>query len=182
MKHLSKYLNKHLNKHLYKKKTKIRLCKEFTNEIKTDEKYISDELFWKCFKSQSPSLLAKDLFKAKNDKLVTNINDAFIELRNATIMGAIPEKENTNKIVDTVEKILDLNKQQKSKGLLLDFYHSKHKILSYKQMLQILPITLAQVKAGNTSETLIDEIRQIIYSLYREKEVIKQNGYNNYEF
>ena len=35
-------------------------------------------------------------------------------------------------------------------------------------MLQRLPIALAQVKAGNTSENLLDEIRQIIYSLYRE--------------
>ena len=37
-------------------------------------------------------------------------------------------------------------------------------------MFQILPIALAQVKAGNTSENLLDEIRPIIYSLYRAKE------------
>ena len=36
-------------------------------------------------------------------------------------------------------------------------------------MLQRLPIALAQVKAGNTSENLLHEMRQIIYSLYREK-------------
>ena len=45
-------------------------------------------------------------------------------------------------------------------------------------MLQRLPITLAQVKTGNTSENLLNEIRQIIYSLYREKEVTKK-VYNN---
>ena len=45
-------------------------------------------------------------------------------------------------------------------------------------MLQRLPIALAQVKAGNTSENLLNEIRQIIYSLYRGKEVTK-NVYNN---
>ena len=55
------------------------------------------------------------------------------------------------------------------------------KILTPKQMLQRLPIALAQVKAGNTSENLLNEIRQIIYSLYRAK-VIKQNGYYIYEF
>ena len=58
-------------------------------------------------------------------------------------------------------------------------------------MLQRLPIVLAQLKAGNTSENLQNEIRKIIYSLYRAKEitkkvhnnkmnsikVIKQNGY-----
>ena len=40
------------------------------------------------------------------------------------------------------------------------------KILTSKQMLQRLPIALAQVKAGNNSENLLNEIRQIIYSLY----------------
>ena len=64
-------------------------------------------------------------------------------------------------------------------------------------MLQRLPIALAQVKAGDISENLLNEIRQIIYSLYREKEVtkkvsiqrynefnevIKQNGYYVYKF
>ena len=44
-------------------------------------------------------------------------------------------------------------------------------ILTPKQMFQILPIALAQVKAGNTSENLLDEIRSIIYSLYRAKEI-----------
>ena len=41
-------------------------------------------------------------------------------------------------------------------------------------MLQRLPIALAQVKAGNTSENLLNEIRQIIYSLYPEKEITKK--------
>ena len=36
-------------------------------------------------------------------------------------------------------------------------------------MLQRLPIALTQVKAGNTSENLLNEIKQIMYSLYREK-------------
>ena len=45
-------------------------------------------------------------------------------------------------------------------------------------MLQRLPISLAHVKAGNTSENLLNELRQIIYSLYREKEVTKK-VYNN---
>ena len=41
-------------------------------------------------------------------------------------------------------------------------------------MLQRLPTALAQVKAGNTSEKLLNEIRQIIYSLYRAKEITKK--------
>ena len=41
-------------------------------------------------------------------------------------------------------------------------------------MLQILPIALAQVKAGNTSENLLNEIRQILYSLYWAKAITKR--------
>ena len=46
------------------------------------------------------------------------------------------------------------------------FDRTQLKILSPKQMLQRLPIALAQVKASNTFEKLLNEIRQIIYSLY----------------
>ena len=56
--------------------------------------------------------------------------------------------------------------------------HSNLKILTPKQMLQRFPIALAQVKAGNTSENLLNEIRQIIYSLYQAKEITKK-VYNN---
>ena len=52
------------------------------------------------------------------------------------------------------------------------------KILSPKQMLQRLPIALAQVKAGNNSESLLNEIRQIVHSLYQSKQITKK-VYNN---
>ena len=52
------------------------------------------------------------------------------------------------------------------------------KILMFKQMLKGLPIELAQVKACITSENLLNEMRQIIDSLYRSKE-IANNVYNN---
>ena len=55
------------------------------------------------------------------------------------------------------------------------------KIPTPKQMLQRLPIALAQVKAGNNSESLVNEIRlyiQIVYSLYQSKQITK-NVYNN---
>ena len=48
------------------------------------------------------------------------------------------------------------------------------KILTPKQMIQTLPITLAQVKAGNTSQNLLNQIRQIIYFLYWAKELLKK--------
>ena len=55
--------------------------------------------------------------------------------------------------------------EQEGKGL---------KILTPNQMLRRLPIALAQVKAGNNSDSLLNEIRQIVYSLYRSKEITKK--------
>ena len=56
------------------------------------------------------------------------------------------------------------NSETKGKGF---------KILTPKQILQRLPIALAQVKAGNNSESLLNEIRQIVYSLYQSKQITK---------
>ena len=47
-------------------------------------------------------------------------------------------------------------------------------IITPKQMLQRSPIALPTVKAGSTSENFLNEIRQIIYSLYRAKEITKE--------
>ena len=52
------------------------------------------------------------------------------------------------------------------------------KILTPKQMLERLPIALAQVKAGNNSESLLNQIRQTVYSLYQSKQITKK-VYNN---
>ena len=52
------------------------------------------------------------------------------------------------------------------------------KMLTPKQMLQRLPIGLAQAKASNNSEILLNEIRQIVYSLYQSKQITKK-AYNN---
>ena len=48
------------------------------------------------------------------------------------------------------------------------------KILTPNQMLSRLPIFLAQLKAGNNSQKLKNEIRQLLYSLYRSKKLTKQ--------
>ena len=74
-------------------------------------------------------------------------------------------------IEDYGSMILDAKRivKQEGKGL---------KILTPNQMLKRLPIALAQIKAGNNSESLLNEIRQIVYSLYRSKEITKK-VYNN---
>ena len=68
-------------------------------------------------------------------------------------------------MVEIVNLILDFNLlNQEEKGL---------KILTQSQMLSRLPISLSQLKAGNNSEKLKNEIRQILYSLYRSKMLAK---------
>ena len=67
-----------------------------------------------------------------------------------------------------VEEILNFNnKIQKQLGQALQ-------ILTPNRMISRLPITLAELKAGNNSEKLKNEIRQILYSLYRSKKLKKQ--------
>ena len=74
------------------------------------------------------------------------------------------------KRLDAVKKILDFNNQKQIvQGL---------KILTPDQMLSRLPITWAQLKAGNNSEQLKNEIRQLLHSLYRSKSLTK-TIYNN---
>ena len=74
----------------------------------------------------------------------------------------------------------------KARNSVIDFFHdyssvvseaklkatkeTGRKILTPKQMLQRLPIATAQVKAGNNSEDILNEIRQIVYFLYQSKE------------
>ena len=86
------------------------------------------------------------------------------------IRNASKDDENKNeemyKIADIVELILNFNKQnQQGQGL---------KILIPNQMLSRSPISLAQLKARNNSGKLKNEIRQLLYSLYRSKKLTKQ--------
>ena len=86
------------------------------------------------------------------------------------VVEEMSEKERKNKkpgkILKIVEDILKFNEQQQSGQAL--------KILTPSQMLCRLPISLAQLEAGNNSEKLKNEIRQLLYSLYRSKNVTKQ--------
>ena len=82
--------------------------------------------------------------------------------------------EKPDKIVKVVEEILKFNEQNhQGKGL---------KMLAPNQILNRLPISLVQFKAVNNSEKLKNEIRQLLYSLYRSKNMTKQvyNSLVNY--
>ena len=138
---------------------------------------------------------SKELFNAiKNSKIkfseVKNKQNDFLNKLNNIKIGkkATEQKEvinNDEKMYnsreevtkffrDYIEMLLNWNddaKQNETKGTGL-------KILTPKPMLQRLPIALAQVKAGNNSEGLLNEIRQIVYSLYQSKQITKK-VYNN---
>ena len=119
-----------------------------------------------------PMYLVKTIDKTKNNELVSLINSGLKDLKEEIEKMSEKEKEieKPDKIVEIVEMIFKFNKQnQQGQGL---------KILTPNQMLSRLPITLAQLKAGNNSEKLKNEIRQLLYSLYRSKNMTKQ-VYNN---
>ena len=114
--------------------------------------------------------------KEKNSQLVKIFNSGLEDLEKE-LKGISKEEieiERPYNIVKVVKKILKINKiNQEGKGL---------KILTPDQMLSKLPITLDQLKAGNNSKKFKNEIKQLLYSLYRSKKMTKQvhNNLINY--
>ena len=80
-------------------------------------------------------------------------------------------RNNAVKFYDDYSWMVSEAKHKATKGTGL-------KILTPKQMLQRLQIALAQLKPGNNSENLLNEIRQIVYSLYQSKKITNKL-YNN---
>ena len=118
--------------------------------------------------------------------LVEKIND-FIKKTKPKSDKKRQEKEDVEKnlynFYEGREMVLNVFKSKifftKTKGSgVLNTNHSKLKILTPKQILKRLPVALAQVKAGNNSENVLNEIRQIVYSLYQSREITKK-VYNN---
>ena len=141
--------------------------------INKEDGHVNQEIFQKYFKIQKPSLMYKVLRtindKEKNSNFVAMFNSALKHFEEDTKNMSKEEKEieQPDEIVRVVKMILDFNelKQQKGQGL---------KILTPKQMLNRLPIALAQLQAGNNSNKLKNEIRQLLYSLYCSKNMTEQ--------
>ena len=130
------------------------------------------ELFKKHVNFVVPNALVKKLYETKNknkkDKLVNIIKNGLSDLKDEIKEMSEDEikTEKPGKILEIVEEIIEFNEQNQS-GIGL-------KILTPNQMFSRLPITLAQLKAGNNSEKLKNEIRQLLYSLYRSKKLTKK--------
>ena len=106
--------------------------------------------------------------KKKNSELVDIFNSGLKYLKEKIKNMSKEERkiENPELIVKNVEMILKFNKQnQEGKDL---------KILTPNQMLSRLPITVAQLKAGNNYEKLKNEMKKLLYSLYCSKNMTKQ--------
>ena len=148
-------------------------------------------MFKKHFNFVVPSALIKQLYEIKNRKknneLVNVIKSGLSDLKDEIkkMFEDGKEIEKPDKILKIVEEILDFNNKQNQIGKGL-------KMLTPSQMLSRLPISLAQLKAGNNSEKLKNEIRQLLYSLYRSKKLTKEiyksltlfkkDGNNFYEY
>ena len=76
------------------------------------------------------------------------------------------KNEKSDTIVNIVEKILKFDEQNQQGQDI--------KILTPNQMFNTLPIALAQLKAGNNSNKLKNEVRQLLYSLYFSKNITEQ--------
>ena len=101
----------------------------------------------------------------KNSQLVEEIKNRWSNLKDKIEEMSKEEikKEKPNEVSGIINKILNLNdevQEQRGSGL---------NILTPDQMLSRLPITLAQLNAGNNSEKLKNEIKQFLYYLYRSK-------------
>ena len=142
--------------------------------IENESKGINYDLFKDYFDLVVPSALAKRLFetkdKKKNSVFVEKIKNRWSNVKDETEKMFEDENktEQPDKILKIVKGIIDFNKRiRKQQGLGL-------KILAPNQLLSRLTIILAQLKAVNNSEKLKNEIRQILYSLYRSKKLTKQ--------
>ena len=127
-------------------------------------------MFKDYFDFSVPSALVKKLcetkHKNKNNKLVKEIKNRWGDLKDKIKEMSENEREieQLDKILKSVEEILEFNRQQQGQGLKMQIPN---------QMLSRLPIYLAQLKVGNNSEKLKTKIRQILYSLYRSKKLTK---------
>ena len=130
-------------------------------------------MFKDYFNLVAPTVLTKKWYetkdKNKNNELVELIKVRWSNLKDVIEKMSEDEIkiEKPDKILEIVKEILDFNKRiQRQQG-------SRLKILTPDQMLSGLSISLAQLKVGNNSEKLKNEIRQIWYCLYRSKKTYK---------
>ena len=152
---------------------RIKLKKGRLDETERKEQNINNESFKEYFTDyQSPSNMYKKLSETENAEINQTKVD-FIKKILSKLQKTVDYVPNDNtfkieeneKIINIVKRILVFNdKIQSGQGI---------KILAPNQMLSRLPISFAQLKAGDNSERVRNDIRQLLYSLYRSKKLTK---------
>ena len=176
-----------------------KLVDERTEKITDlDKRVNSNNLMYRC-KGNTADLNFNDFDNASD--IINKIRDGKIDLANVknnqekfkSLLSRT--KKGSKKSIQQKNTLYNIGMLYKARNGAIKFYddyslmtsEAKYKvmqdetmgkglrILTPKQMLQRLAIALAEVKAGNNSENLLNEIRQIIYSLYRSKEITKKS-------
>ena len=164
-----------------------------------DKKVNSNDLIYR-YKGNTPDLCFDEFDNVL--ALIDKIRDGKISLTDVknnqekfkSSLGEIKKRNDKRKLKEQKNALYNIETLYKARNEAIKFYDTyslimseakikatkgeRRKILTPKQMLQRLPVALAQVKAGNNSESLLNEIRQIIYSLYQSKQITKK-VYNN---
>ena len=139
---------------------------------KIDNKYDAEKEYVEKIKNDKELL---DTEKIRRGGKRQRLKSIFNNIENSVFGILLPSEEKGDEDQPEIIDMPDLENEesvaqrQKGQGL---------KVLTPKQMIIRLPILLAQLKAGNNSEKLKNGIRQIVYSLYRSKNLSK-TIYNN---
>ena len=147
---------------------RVKLRRQKLDIIKKKKESINNGLFSHCLDYLNPVITferLRETIDEKNKDLVESVNKKLTKMKN--IVKNVPKDilsrvEDNEKIINIVERNLELIAKKILRRL---------KILTLKQMLNRLPISLAQLNAGNNSEKLKNEIIQLLYSLYRSKKL-----------
>ena len=115
----------------------------------------------------------------KADQEKSDLVDSFFDFNSKTKPKSQKDKKRKKNVFDSIKNLykgreLVINAFKSGLFSLKSTTGKGLKILTPKQLLQRLPIAFAQVKAGNNSERLLNEIRQIVSSLYQSKEISKK--------
>ena len=146
---------------------------DFLKQVKEEQRDMDMDLFGEQFGYKTPDEMLQT-FKNLKNRADNNFSEANLTEYSSERFGNRVKKMTENvyknegkKILRIINKIFDFNfSEQKQKGQGI-------KILILNQMLSRLPIYLAQLKAGNNSEKLKNEIKQLLYSLCRSKKLTK---------
>ena len=166
----------------------VKLMKVASEFKQLKQKVNNDNLKHDLFKYLEKSLFGEDIESIEpeekyEESIAERVQKQKRQDTQKTFAPSSPSKRDYSKA--TADNLKHMEEQEKGQKRFSDDYDSNGwssgsglKILTNKQMLNRLPILLAQIQAGNNSIKLKNEIRQILYSLYRSK-VLTKTVYNN---